>query len=248
MFSDARLLADFGGLGGVKVRNTFLDFPDLSDDDIPCDFVRHVSEPTAPVARETSSDLASLITVSSRREAFPRQFSEPAAPLPLKMQAPMSTSTASNAENAPSMSLGFPHVCGCYSLPGNSCGEGHAVFGDADSQESVGVTRSDCHVASLGDPMHIKPQNALVNTALEVRPCFCPGCGAPSVSGFRFCPYCRFQLHDFPAFQKVDAMPLAVPVTTPNLLKNLNRMRYVEASRSDVQLALANCAFLNGKV
>ena len=26
----------------------------------------------------------------------------------------------------------------------------------------------------------------------------------------RFCPYCRFQLHDFPAFQKVDAMPLAV--------------------------------------
>jgi len=103
----------------------------------------------------------------------------------------------------------------------------------------MGVNIGDTHVASLGDPVLIKPQNTLVNSASEVRPSFCPGCGEPTAPGHKFCPYCRFELHSLPPWQTVGAMPWAVPVHTPNLLTALNKLRYVEAPAADVQRALA---------
>jgi len=275
----SRLDQGFGGTrtanhDGVTVRNTFLDFPvELSDDDLlGCDFVRHVSEPTAPVAREMSGPEA--INVQNWRDSlrdsdtsgprhvkvpyslpdaafgtirtanrggvtvrntfldfpgelsdddlsacdFVRHASEPTATVARKMSGPEDSLRVSDTS-------GPRHVQVPYSRPDQAFGNTRTANREGDSHKPMGVNIGDTHVASLGDPVLIKPQNTLVNSASEVRPSFCPSCGEPTASGHKFCPYCRFELHSLPSWQTVGAMPWAVPVHTPNLLTALNKLR-----------------------
>lgn len=81
---------------------------------------------------------------------------------------------------------------------------------------------------------------------------FCPNCGTEAEPTHRFCPFCRYQLqpggptpggggggYTMPApAPAIQAAP--VPVGT-DLISNVRRFRYVEASPSDIQLAQATC-------
>merc|ERR1712210_52525 len=73
---------------------------------------------------------------------------------------------------------------------------------------------------------------------------FCPHCGTKVELTHRFCPFCCCQLQTGGAAPRDDggcAMPTpalarqaAVASVTPELISNLKRFRYVEASASDI--------------
>jgi len=82
---------------------------------------------------------------------------------------------------------------------------------------------------------------------------FCPNCGTEAEPSHRFCPFCRYQLmtggptpgggggggYAMPApapASQAAPMPLGT-----DLISNVRRFRYVEASPSDIQLAQATC-------
>jgi len=79
---------------------------------------------------------------------------------------------------------------------------------------------------------------------------FCPNCGTEAEPTHRFCPFCRYQLQPGGPTPCGGgyAMPAPAPASqaapTPlglDLISNVRRFRYVEASPSDVQLAQVTC-------
>mmetsp|Transcript_6529 Transcript_6529/g.17723 ORF Transcript_6529/g.17723 Transcript_6529/m.17723 type:complete len:224 (-) Transcript_6529:288-959(-) len=80
---------------------------------------------------------------------------------------------------------------------------------------------------------------------------FCPNCGTEAEPTHRFCPFCRYQLQPSapaPGSNGGYTMPAPAPASQASpaplgldLISNVRRFRYVEASQADIRLAQVTC-------
>lgn len=216
------------------MRNTIIDRPDWSDDELAaCDFAWRVCDPP------TSKCWGDFVLFPDREEASALYVSDSTSSVDHRKTDHELLSSVFGGEDIPPMSLAPQHVSPFFSVPENT---GDTCWGVCPA---LGSSRFDNMLRGAGDRRIIHVQtprmNTLENSATDDSS-LCPGCGVTCVPEHNFCPYCQFELHRLPRKQNSAARPLSAPDSAPGLLRELNKLRYVEACATDVQLALAAVA------
>jgi hypothetical protein len=209
------------------IRNTFLEVEEFDSGDFPAVFAKQVSEPATPFARQESED-ATISTTTGCGTSMGRQESSCTVPFDTISQ------TASH-DFAPNTAT-TNHVA----APFYKCQQGNAAYYAPQLMESFNVG------------------NTWGQNSQDAHEQFCPQCGAFAAPEHRFCPHCSCSFNRTSNFKNgfvasVNVQVASVPQWHPQrrvagkegvhshtvsavaeLLPNLRRFRYTEASQSDV--------------
>jgi len=213
----------FSDLRGVTVRNTFLEFEDVSADNLPeSGFARQASEPAKPFNRQVSEQ-----TTTGSGATLEESATEP---------------EEAYTQLASYLSHSLPQV-----VAGDRRGGGARPQGHMTEMENTALQAALQAATVNAAPAPLPPQAP--HGALAI-PRFCPNCGAEAEPNHRFCPYCCYPLQGTgggAAGQQQCSIPINVEAglnttpSAPNLLAYLRRFRYVEACAADVELARVLC-------
>eukprot|EP00931_Biecheleriopsis_adriatica_P092641 TRINITY_DN66430_c0_g1_i1.p1 TRINITY_DN66430_c0_g1~~TRINITY_DN66430_c0_g1_i1.p1 ORF type:complete len:263 (+),score=44.14 TRINITY_DN66430_c0_g1_i1:72-860(+) len=251
------------GLGGMKVRNTFLEFQEQAlDDALNSGWGRQLSEPVKSCFDRQISDLTTAGSVDNSDHTPARQLTmescvDPEDPL-LLGAFPAGGMSQEKALQATLQAVETLESA----IRGNSI---------PDEDLSAALTLA----SSWADPCLTMPSLSMPAPPMQSRAAapqqrtaihFCPACGSKVQPTHRFCPYCCYQLTHLQQQSvseervRVSSVAATAPkprpmVQTPgqlrptekgNFLNLLGLLQYQEVGPQDVQLAQSQClAYLN---